>query len=536
MGTSQLNFLTADDLPTEGTLQDDQIERIKKAIAALPADSAFRHISDFATAIGGAVARTDPEVKPRLVKHALRIVGDHPAGASLRGLNELYRDLVKDEIKLRLAIDGEDRVGTNRPFGLMVSLRFTNSVDRETGGFSKYLQTSAYVRVGRRYQEVNFREKLQKNIETTLAKGFSVESMGFFDPFMPAEGVIENGSDGWLEKPMVYVVVKRIDPTVDRIPQLTMDMQFEDQTGPVSLVLPSNTPPLAVSNAAGEKEAMRPCPELEVTQVVDGRDARDGQKERTIKLEVLCRGKGAVPELNEILVGLENAIDGYRIEANGIESKPTVVMQEGDASTQRFYYGPPKPPEGGYPKRDENGIYRLPIERSWMVTYTPTTGAQGREFKLARLADGLNAKLTSRYFSDLDLVDATDVVPIERRSLLWPIAAAIGVVALLAGAFVVYKRRTKCPTLDSAGIPLPDRVTPLSAVMMLKRIAVEQGDLDELSRANLLRDIEMIHQKYFGRGSAESHNGELIEVLKRWSTEARRRGAIAAEPAAARPS
>jgi hypothetical protein len=201
MGTAELNFLNADEMPVEGSPQDDQIGRIKKAIAALPADAAFRHISDFSRAIGNAVGRSDPEVKPRLVKHALRIIGDHPAGASLRSLDELYRDLVKDEIKLRLTLDGEDRVGVGKPFAMMISLRFTNSVDRETGGFAKYLQNNIYARVGRQYREVNYRDEFQKGIETSLNKSFTIEAIGFFDPFMPARGVTENGEDGWLEKP-----------------------------------------------------------------------------------------------------------------------------------------------------------------------------------------------------------------------------------------------------------------------------------------------------------------------------------------------
>ncbi len=64
MGTSQLNFITADDLPTEGgeAPKDDQVEKVKKAIASLPPDSAFRHISDFARVMGAAVSRADPEV------------------------------------------------------------------------------------------------------------------------------------------------------------------------------------------------------------------------------------------------------------------------------------------------------------------------------------------------------------------------------------------------------------------------------------------------------------------------------------------
>ncbi|HZW08177.1 MAG TPA: hypothetical protein VFF65_13725, partial [Phycisphaerales bacterium] len=507
MGTSQLNFIAVDDLPTESgpgdAPRDDQVERVRKAIAALPPDAAFRHVSDFARVIGSAVSRAEPEVKPRLVKQALRVIGDHPAGASLRSLEELYRDLVKDEIKLRMVIDGDDRVGTGRQFGVMLSLRFTNSVDRETGGFAKYLQTNAFVRVGRQYQEVNFREKLQKGIEASLGKGFNVESIGFFDPFMPPRGVTESGQDGWLEKPMAYAVVSRKDPAADRLPQVTMDMQFEDQTGPVTLVLPSNTPPIAVGAAAvADSPLQRPVSDLKVTMVVDPRDARDGEKDRAIKLEVVSRGKGAVPDLRDTVSGIENAIEGYTVDAkSGIEAKPTVVMQEGEASTSRFGWGQPKAPEGGYPEPDENGIYRLTVERSWIVTYTPTGSSQGSVFTLPKLKEGIAAKVESRSFSDMDLVPVQGgVVRVEGRNF-WVTAAMIGVplIVVAAGIFAWRRARSAGAPAADTGFPIPEHVTPLNAVMTLRRLHVDKADmLDAGRRAELERDIAAIELKYFG--------------------------------------
>ncbi|MFT3686869.1 MAG: hypothetical protein QM783_18435 [Phycisphaerales bacterium] len=526
MGTSQLNFIAVDDLPTEGAdaPKDDQVERIRKAIASLPPEAAFRHTSDFARVIGSAVSRADPEVKPRLVNQALRIIGNHPAGASLRSLQELYRDLVKDELKLRMTIDGDDRVGTGRQFGVLLSLRFTNSVDRETGGFSKYLQTNAFVRVGRQYQEVNFREKLQKNIETALGKGFTVESIGFFDPFMPPRGVTESGQDGWLEKPMAYAVVSRKDPAADRLPQVTMDMQFEDQTGPVTLVLPSNTPPIGVGGpAVADSAAQRPVSDLKITMVADPRDARDREKDRTIKLEVSFRGKGAVPDLREAILGIDNAIDGYKIEDKGVEAKPTLVMQEGEASTSRWGWGPQKPPEGGYPEPDANGIYRLNVERNWVITYTPSGPSQGNVFTMPKLKDGVKATVDARYFSDMDLVPVqAGLVRVDGRNP-WTLPVAIGAsVIAIAGGFFAWKRLRKPAAPQTAGaFVIPEHITPLNAVMTLRRLQSERATaLDEPRRSQLERDIAEIELKYFGpaQGAAPTPNGDLSAVLKRWSS------------------
>ncbi|MDP1661339.1 MAG: hypothetical protein Q8L55_05430, partial [Phycisphaerales bacterium] len=416
----------------------------------------------------------------------------------------------------------DDRVGTGRQFGVLFSLRFTNSVDRETGGFAKYLQTNAFVRVGRQYQEVNFREKLQKNIETTLGKGFSVESIGFFDPFMPPRGVTESGQDGWLEKPMAYAVLTRKDPAADRLPQVTMDMQFEDQTGPVTLVLPSNTPPIAVGGAAADAAAQRPVSDLKVTMIVDPRDARDREKGRTIKLEVVIRGKGAVPDLREAVTGIDNAIAGYAIEEKGIEAKPTVVMQDGEASTSRFGYGRPKAPEGGYPEPDASGVYRLNVERSWVVTYSPTGSSQGSTFTLPKLATGVQATVDTRYFSDMDLVPVEGgAVRVEGRSPLATIVPLGGAVVLIAAGVFGYRRikakRTATPA-DGA-FAIPEHITPLNAVMTLRRLQADRAaTLDEPRRADLQRDIAAIELKYFGPGNAETPNGDLSETLKRWSS------------------
>ena len=71
-----------------------------------------------------------------------------------------------------------------RPFknssGHSCPLRFTNSVDRETGGFSKYLMNGVFARVGNQFRQMNHRDELEKSIRDALGTQFEVDAIGFF--------------------------------------------------------------------------------------------------------------------------------------------------------------------------------------------------------------------------------------------------------------------------------------------------------------------------------------------------------------------
>jgi len=532
MGTAELNFLRSDDLPQEGTVQDDQIDLIRKSMETLETEARDRHVAALAADIEDAVTRAEPEIKQRLVRHALRVIGDHPAGASLRAMAELYRDLVKDEIKLRLALDGSDRVGVGEPFGALLSLRFTHAVDRETGGFSKYLQNGVYARVGNNFRQVNYRDDLQKAIERSLGKNFDIEAIGFFDAFMPPRGVVEGGEPGWLEKPLAYLVLARNDAAVDRVPPVAMDMQFTDQTGPVTLEIPSNTPLLS----PGTERTTRPVGELSISQLVDVRAVGDapgstapagtGAPANAVTLEVRMRGKGVVPELREALAGLDDALAGYRIADDGIVSEPPIVMAGGDSaqSMRAMMMGTaPDAPKDGYPEPDADGMYRLPIERAFKVTYVRDGGAVGGAFTLPVAATGVDAKLESRMYSDLD------IVPVEGTSVpvvlpfwtpLRAVFAALGVAAV-AGAVVALRRRRDARPAVAAQPWTPSRITPLGVVTSLRRLESERGAaLGDATARNLRDEIVMLELKYFGPDAAEASEPELRAVIEKWSKSA----------------
>jgi hypothetical protein len=520
MGTAQLNFIRPDDLPRAGTVQDDQVDLLRKAMLRLDAEEYERHVAAFAAAVQDAVAQSAPEVKQRLVHHALRVIGDHPAGASLRSMDELYRDLVKDEIKLRLAVDGDDRVGAGRPFGALVSLRFTNSVDRETGGFSKYLMNGVFARVGNQFRQVNHRDELQKSIERALADRFDIEAIGFFDPYMPPRGVVEGGEGGWMEKPLAYLVLSRKDPAVAALPAVGVDMQFTDQAGPVTLEIVSNSVPLAVGDAASP----RPCTGLEVEQLVDVRGAPEGAKDG-VTLEVRMRGKGVVPNLRDALAGLDAPLAGFELGLDGIVADPPVVVTAGDPASMRtmMMTGQPSAPKDGYPEPDADGMYRLPIERTWRVTYLPTGMPSGGEFVLPRLAADRDATLVSKAYQDLDVVTVTgSSVPVERRmGVAWALGA-VGAGLLAVASWFVLRRKPGGPHAIPEVRWAPGRLTALGVVTSLRRLERERAAaLGDAQVGGLRDEIRTLELKWFGPDAAEASEAELRDVVARWSEAVR---------------
>jgi len=116
-----------------------QPERIRSAIEALPKEAAQRHIDMFANTLFTRMSAINPAVKFRYLENGFKIVGDHKQAREARQVFDYYKDLIT-EIKLESVIDGSDVVGHEEPFGVFVNIRHTREIERESGGFGRYLQ------------------------------------------------------------------------------------------------------------------------------------------------------------------------------------------------------------------------------------------------------------------------------------------------------------------------------------------------------------------------------------------------------------
>ena len=508
IGATNLATVTRDNVLYEGSERDTQIGTIRETIAAMPPAVADEHMGLLANALTSAISGLSPEIKPRVVAHALRIIGDHPAGATLRRIQALYDDLVMNEIHLRLIVDGADRVGADEPFATVLSLRYTNAVDRETDGFGKYLRNGVYISMGGRGTQMNYRDRLDRAIRTALGQGFEIEGIGYFDPLHPSREVTEQGETGWQEKPLAYIALRSTDPSIERIPPVTMDIDFMDQTGPVILPIQSNAPLIDAAVAADA----RPVHDLQIEQVVDIRNA-----DEEVLLEITATGRGMVSDLDDLVTGLDTALPGWALVENDVQTHP-IRMLESSEDDDSGWFMPGEESEKEFAAVGADGVNRQTTQRAWTVRYTPTASPTGGNFTMPPMVAGLDASITNRTFADMDLIEVTGgVVRLDPglRSWMWlPIGLLVIIVASILVALV--RRRQDNTTEHGVENWMPARDTPLGAIAALERLERAFGEsMSTQQRTSLRADIEQLQAAYFGP-NAQSDEASLRPQVEQW--------------------
>ena len=228
-------------IESEMQLATDQIPLIKQAIDSLAGEAAERHRTKFASTLFTRMSNANPAIKFRYVRAGLEIVGDHELAREAREVFEYYRDLVT-EIELQVRIDGSDQVGHEEPFGVYVDLHHTREIERESGGFAKYLTNQNNQGFSWNYGRPleNYRDKFEDGAREALQEHFEVISATFNHPDTTSKAAAQYG---WRTTPYAYLLIKPRGPEVDRIPSLHLDLDFLDTTGYV--VLPVESAPVS---------------------------------------------------------------------------------------------------------------------------------------------------------------------------------------------------------------------------------------------------------------------------------------------------
>ena len=454
-----------------------QPPKIKAAIESLPGPAAKRHMDMFANSIFNRLSSVGPALKSRYLDAAFAIVGDHPQAAEARKVHDYYKDLIT-ELKLDTHVDGSTDVGSGTPFGLFVDLRHTPEIERESGGFGRYLQnqnagTTYYYNYGRPLED--YRDKFEEAARRALDEHFVVHSVTF-----QPEDVHSRATErtGWRVTPYAYVLLEARGPEIDTIPPLRLDLDFLDTSGYV--ILPIESPGLPI-DAGGDADP-RPFDHLEITQTLDERQADDGR----LILEVKAVAQGLVPELDDLL----------EIQSEGLN---VVEVEDQGLSIARFD-----------PEAEDTVVVS---ERTWTVDLAADDAEAGtpETFHFATLKVDDAEAIYQRY-DDADLAEVAPVIDLQERyggrdlRWLWATFAAIG---LLAIAALVYALRPRRRVEAAERFRVPEPVTPFTVLGLLRDIERHNG-FPSPQHEELVATIGNLESHYFLRpGGPEPDLGAI---------------------------
>lgn len=460
-----------------------QFPLILAAINQLPEKTADEHLGKFANQLFTRMGTVQPQAKYRFLKSGFEIVGDHPRAQEAKKSFEYYND-VTSEIKLVAEIDGSDVIGHQQPFGVILKLVHTTDMERESGGFEKYVQNQTQSPYAYNYGRPNedYRNKFQEGATKALTEHFEVISMTFEEP----KSMKSRPSDreGWRETPYAYALLKARGPQIDRFPPIQLNLDFVDSSGFV--VLPIESASLVV-DASPAKPPARPFEDLELVQTIDERQATDGK----LLLEVQAKAKGLVPDLKSIL-----DLDFEHLEVVRMDDQQVA-------------------PKGFDPDADS---IQITSDRSWLIELQAKPGHQLEVFEFCRpTLEGVTVR--RQQYQDADLVDAEETIQLASvyrrvdwtRSILLGVLG-VGVLSMVLIGFVFATRRK--PVEQRAAFELPAEINAFTVLGLLQQIQ-KDGKLSDKERAELGRVIAEIQSSFFSRTADK--NLDLNQIARKWA-------------------
>ena len=318
-----------------------------------------------------------------------------------------------------------------------------------------------------------------------LGENFEVQSITFHDTKTQSRTI---GQPGWRETPLAYVLLKAKDASVDRIPELQMDLDFYDSLGPVLLPVTTAT---QIVDALLEPVVDRPVAELELTQTLD---ARLDNENKEITLELHATGKGLIPPL-EKLVKLN--IAGFKVKKD--DQELSIARVESDASSV-------------------NAV----SERTWLLTLKPADDAgELLTFKFPEPTD-LVAKTAYKQYSDADLEKVDSELALAGLVLnptpTWPWFAGSAAVLLLLGIGAWRMANRDDGQIVAPVYQVPDVCTPFAVIDLLQRIdAASPKSLGASHRDQLQGTIRELEQIHFAPDATQTNgHGDLQAVARDW--------------------
>jgi hypothetical protein len=478
LGASDLAYLTRQERPDL-----DEIDRVATAMRKLGGEAAQRHLALFAQGVVESISEIPPHLKPHYLRQACRVLAGSAAGEAVRRRLKFYDDLLS-EVQLNIAIDGDAAVGHKVPFGGQLSIRYTAALGRESSDFSQLLQKTWSQTSNR---EIDYPKEIEQAVTEKLNQAFDVEIVRFHDPRVASRGI---GRPGWRETPLAYLVLHAKTPSVDRIPTVSVDLEFNDGAGMVLLPVASQ---VALIDARDASPPVRPLADLKIRQVLDARRWDKG----TAQLEVVAEARGIIPPLDRLIEIGDGSLPGFRVartQDQGLELKSL------DTAGERI----------------------CPVcERRWLLDLEPAGDVAVAQFAFPKARAAATA-MTYQHYSDADIVDAASTVPLRAGAFsgrAW-VVPLVAVIVVVASAIVVF-RRTRRRFAAPAGpcYRRPEPLTPFTLLVLLRRINQDQSvTLAEADRRSLEESIAGMERQFFERAAESSVALELAAVADRWLT------------------
>jgi len=480
LGASDLQAIDSYKQPRQ-----EQFALIRAAILALPGEAATRHMDRFANALFTRISSVNPAVKYSYLRSGLEIAGETERTRQAHGILAYYKDLVS-EIQLEVSVDGNSHVGNSDQFGLFVNLRHTGAIERESGGFGKYLvnqnATVNAFNYGRPTED--YRDKFEEFTHDVLTEHFEVQSITFNHPDTHSRATAEYG---WRLTPYAYILLKARGPEVDRIPSLRLDLDFMDSVG--YALLPIESAPVAIDCGSGQVDA-RPFEQLKLTQTLDEREAADGK----LLLEIQASARGLLPELGSLV---DLTPEGFEVVSTD---------DQGNAIS----------------KFDADSTAPMIIsDRTWMVEMKASEGLAELPDSFAFASTHLpseEVELTYQRYVDADLASVGQTISLEARYgevdgpgfWTWTIGSAVAL-ALFFGIRSALRAAARGP--GEARFSVPEPLSPFTVIGLLRRIESTNG-LTPDSRRELQGEITTIEQHFFGQSRGTTP--DLGTIARTW--------------------
>jgi hypothetical protein len=284
------------------------------------------------------------------------------------------------------------------------------------------------------------------------------------------------------------------------VPPLEIELDFFDRDGKVVVPVPANPVLIEISDKAPKA---RKTANVEVTEIVDGRELKPENEEKHLKIDVVATAAGLVPDLEELI-----DLKSYNLPVLNVDEREGLLVREFQA--------------------DHEGL-RAKSERSWTVHLDPAPLLRGAgtqiDFEFPKVKSDAT-KIAYKRYEDLDPIDAAAkvtlvegeaAVQIARPNYMaWSLGALAGLVAL--GLIVVTVARRK-PHVDEKPVlfEMPKAVTPFSTVNLLTRIQTSPHvTLSDEQRRELSREIAVVERAGFASQTTDQNPHELEKLASRW--------------------